>query len=500
MTDLQSFWVALPELTLAAFALVALLCAAWMRADGKNSAYLRLFSILGLLVTAGVVFCEARIDQAGSLDHAVLAFGGMMQDDSFARFIKAIILVGAALALTLAGHTNPGAVSVGDQPAEMTARPEYPVLILLATLGMSVMVSSANLLTLYVGLELQSLTLYVLAALRRDDARSSEAGLKYFVLGALSSGLLLYGISMLYGLVGAIDYASLTVAFQSGAAHQPAAMIALVFICAALAFKVSAVPFHMWTPDVYEGAPMPVTGFFAAVPKIAAIALFTRVLMQPLAGLSAIWLQIIVLIAVASMLLGAFAGLAQSNLKRLIAYSSIANVGYLLVGIATNSQSGIEGLLIYVAIYFLNTLGIFAVLLGLSRKGETIEKIEDLSGLSRAHPLSALAMTVFMFSLAGVPPFAGFLGKYFIFLAAVKAGMVPLAVIGVVSSVIAAFYYLRIIKVMYFDPSGEPLTSVTSCWNLPFAATVASIGMIAITVWPSPIIDRALAVSQNFLG
>jgi NADH-quinone oxidoreductase subunit N len=374
---------------------------------------------------------------------------------------------------------------------------EYPVLIVFATLGMMLMVSAGDWLSLYVGLELQSLTLYVLAAFRRDDMKSSESGLKYFVLGALSSGLILYGISLIYGMTGTTQFAGLA-PMMTGT--PPLGVIfGVVFICAALAFKVSAVPFHMWTPDVYEGAPTPVTAFFAAAPKLAALALFTRVLMQPLGGLEHQWGQIVVFIAAASMLLGSFAGLAQSNVKRLLAYSAIANAGYALVGLAVGGEMGVQALLIYLTIYVFNTLGVFGVVLCLRRRGQMLEQMTDLSGLAKTNPLLAFAMVVFMFSLAGVPPLAGFFGKYFIFLAAVRAHMVPLAVLGVLSSVVAAFYYLRIVKLMYFDEPAQPV-DVPHDFGLRAVLVITTAFMLLFIVWPAPVINAALVAAHSLIG
>jgi NADH-quinone oxidoreductase subunit N len=364
---------------------------------------------------------------------------------------------------------------------------------------MMLMVSASDFLSLYVGLELQSLSLYVLAACKRDDAKSSEAGLKYFVLGALSSGLLLYGISLIYGFTGTTDFVSVAIDLHYKLHASQGVVIGMVFVCAALAFKISAVPFHMWAPDVYEGAPTPVTAFFAAAPKLAALALLTRFLLEPMIGLSGQWHQVIVFIAVASMLWGAFAGLVQSNLKRLLAYSSIANVGYLLVGLAAGGKAGVQALLIYFTIYALNTLGAFAVILCLRRGGKALEAITDLSGLSKTNPVVALAMTVLMFSMAGVPPLAGFFGKYFVFLAAVDAGLVPLAIIGVLSSVVTAYYYLRIIKVMYFD---EPATALDPLpdWGVKSVLGISSLAMIGLTLAPAPLIEGALKAARGFLG
>ena len=420
---------------------------------------------------------------------SAFAFNTMFVDDGLARFLKLLLLASSGFSLLLS-------TTYMDQAK--LAKPEYPVLILFATLGMMLMVSASNLLSLYVGLELQSLALYVLAAFNRESAKSSEAGLKYFVLGALSSGLLLYGISLIYGYAGSADFVKLAFVLRDAPHPMLGIIFGMVFICAALAFKVSAVPFHMWTPDVYEGAPTPVTAFFSAGPKIAALGLLVRVLREPLLALSPQWDQVMVFAAVASMLLGSLAGLKQKNLKRLMAYSSIANVGYALTGIAVLSKSGLSAMLIYLAVYFLNTLGAFGVILCLRRQGKPAEELSDLAGLSKSNPLMALAMTMFMFSLAGVPPLAGFFGKYFIFLSAVQANMVPLAIIGVLTSVIAAFYYLRIIKVMYFDEGTSPIDPLPD-FGLKLTVAVAAIYMLAFTIWPSPVIEGARAAIDSFI-
>lgn len=481
--SLDSLVAIKPEITLAIFGMVLLIYGA-MRGD-KSTPIVNFLALIGFVAAAGLLLCPRF---AGGSETANI-FGHMLVQDNFARFVKLIVLTASALSVLLAGAYLEN---------EKLTRFEYPVLIVFATLGMMLMVSANDLLALYVGLELQSLALYVLAAFGRDDAKSSEAGLKYFVLGALSSGLILYGISLVYGYAGTTQFDSLA---KMLTASQPALGIVfgLVFICAALAFKVSAVPFHMWTPDVYEGAPTPVTAFFAAAPKVAALALFTRVLLSPLGGLAQEWIQIVVFIAIASMILGAFAGLVQSNIKRLMAYSSIANVGYALVGLAAGGTAGVQALLIYLAIYFLNTLGAFAVIACLRKKGKAAEQINDLAGLARTNPLLALAMTVFMFSLAGVPPLAGFFGKYFVFLAAVQAHMVPLAIIGVLTSAVAAYYYLRIIKLMYFD---DPVAAIdpVRAFGVRATLTISMLYMLLFVFWPAPLVDGALSAAHSLVG
>jgi NADH-quinone oxidoreductase subunit N len=486
MTAMEYLNLLLPEGIITIFAMALLIFGAIC--GNRVARGIDLLATFGLLLAACfLVGNQHTHNDFGTA--ATFAFNNMFVDDGFARFTKLLILIASMMSITLASLHN------WKQNEE---RIEYSVLILFATLGMMLMVSADSMISLYVGLELQSLSLYVLAAINRDKAKSSEAGLKYFVLGALSSGLLLYGISLLYGFAGSLDFVELSQRLQS--ASVPLGVVfGLVFICAALAFKVSAVPFHMWTPDVYEGAPTPVTAFFASAPKIAALALFTRVLLLPLGGLAHQWGQIIVFIAIASMLLGSFAGLMQTNLKRLLAYSAIANVGYALVGLACVSKPGVAALLIYLAIYFLNTLGAFAVVLCLKRRGRMVEQISDLSGMARTNPLVALAMVIFMFSLAGVPPMAGFFGKYFIFLAAVNAHMVPLAVVGVLSSVIACYYYIRIVKVMYFDDPGQPLDSIPGI-GVPSVLAITAACMIIFTIWPAPIVDSATAAARSLVG
>ncbi len=480
----NSIMVFKPEIVLAVFAMVLLSYGAF-RGD-KASGAISMMSIGGLIWAIYTLFCPQN-GGAHITGPETYVFGHMLVQDGFARFIKLILLSASALSLLM---------SWSWLENEKLAQFEYPVLVLFATLGMMLMVSASDLLSLYVGLELQSLSLYVLAAFKRDDVKSSESGLKYFILGALSSCLILYGISLIYGFAGVTDFVGLEKVLTG---TPPLGVVfGLVFICAALAFKVSAVPFHMWTPDVYEGAPTPVTAFFAAAPKVAALALFTRVLMQAFGGLSHQWIQIIVFVAVASMLLGSFAGLMQTNIKRLMAYSSIANVGYALVGLAVGGDAGLQALLIYLAIYFLNTLGAFGVILFLRRQGKPLEQISDLSGLAKTNPLLAIMMVIFMFSLAGVPPFAGFFGKYFIFLAAVKGGLTPIAIIGVLSSAVAAFYYLRIIKVMYFD---EPIEAITPPRDFGLRAVTgfACLVMLLFVFCPSPLIDGALAAAKSLL-
>jgi NADH-quinone oxidoreductase subunit N len=412
-----------------------------------------------LAIVLMVVSAFFMITQVGG--ERQLTFGGMFVTDAFAVFTKTLVFIGSGIAILM---------SASYMRQMGIAKFEYPILILLATLGMMIMISANNLMSLYVGLELQSLSLYVLAALNRDRTRSTEAGLKYFVLGALSSGMLLYGVSLVYGFAGTTDFDTLATTLKAMEEPQIGIIIGMVFLMAGLAFKVSAVPFHMWTPDVYEGAPTPVTAFFAAAPKVAALALFVRVMMTGFPTMSGEWQQVVVFISIASMLVGSFVALVQTNLKRLMAYSSIGHVGYALVGLAAATPAGIEALLIYIAIYVTMTLGSFGAILTLRRSEGMVEEISDLSGLSQTNLPLAIAVAIFMFSLAGIPLLAGFWGKWYVFLAAVEAGLVPLAVIGVLTSVVGAFYYLRIIKVMFFD---EPAPAFESGHGRAVSSVIA---------------------------
>ncbi len=480
MDNLTSSLVVLPEIVLVLLGFFILLVGL-MRRD--NAARVATFlTVFAFVICAVVIFLPARLHIF--LDGAlpIPAFGTVFIDDAFARFVKLLLLIAAGLSLLLSGSYL---------EEEKIALPEYPVLVLFATLGMMLMVSASDMLSLYVGMELQSLSLYVLAAIQRDNAKSSEAGVKYFVLGALSSGIVLYGISLVYGFTGTTDFIKLGHILAAAPPHSVGLTIGLVFIAAAMAFKVSAVPFHMWTPDVYEGAPTSVTAFFAAAPKIAAIVAFIRLLYMPFGGVSHEWIQIVVVIAVASMVLGNFSGLAQNNFKRLMAYSSIANVGTALVGLAVDNREGIQAVLIYLAVYFLNVLGVFGILMYLRRGGKAVENISELSGLSRTHPMLALMMMLFMYSLAGVPPMAGFFGKYFVFTAAVHAHMIPLVVIGVLTSVVAAFYYLRVIKMMYFDDVIDPIDPLKADFTAEVSLIVTLLLVVGFVFWPVPVIDAA---------
>ncbi len=418
------------------------------------------------------------------MDNNGLTFDGAFIMDPFARFMKILTLIGSGVAI---------AMSVGYARAEKFERFEYPILIVLATLGMLMMISANDMISLYLGLELQSLALYVVAAIHRDSVRSTEAGLKYFVLGALASGILLYGISLVYGFTGQTGYDAIVAALAEG--RSTGLVIGLVFVLAGLAFKISAVPFHMWTPDVYEGAPTPVTAFFAAAPKLAAMALIIRVVIGAFEPVTADWQQVIAFVAIASMVLGAFAAIGQTNIKRLMAYSSIGHMGFALVGLAAGSKVGIQGVMVYLVIYLAMTLGAFACILAMRRHDQMVEDIDALAGLSRTQPLVAFCLAAILFSLAGIPPLAGFFAKYYVFLAAIEKGLYVLAVIGVIASVVGAFYYLRIVKIMYFDePDGEfdPMPM-----ELSAVLGISGVFVIGFLVFAAPIIAAAGAAAAS---
>ncbi len=430
---LETLSFARPELALAIGAMALLITGVFL--GDKAASKISISAVLLLAVAGVLVFVSPGGGATTSL------FDGAFRIDAFSTFCKVLIYGAAAFAILMSDRYLAG---------EKLGRFEYPVLIVLAAFGMSLMVSATDLISLYMGVETQSLALYILAAFNRDSRRSTEAGLKYFVLGALSSCLLLYGASLVYGFTGSTVFTEIA---KAAAVNQNNAglVIGLVFMISGLAFKVSAAPFHMWTPDVYEGSPTPVTAFFAAAPKLAAMALFTRVLMSSFPGVVEDWRPVIALIALASMMVGAFSAIAQTNIKRLMAYSSIGHMGYALIGLAAGSASGVSSVLIYMAIYIVMTVGTFAVILMMRRRGGMTENISDLSGLSRTNMPMALILTVLLFSLAGVPPTAGFFGKWYVFLAAVDQGLIWLAVAGVVASAVSAFYYLRIIWFMWFD-------------------------------------------------
>ena len=472
----SSLQLSMPEIILAVGSMVLLMIGVF---SGNRSSSLVTVLAVALLIIAGLWMLI--ISGEGS------AFGGAFLEDSFAKYMKVLTLIGSITAMVMA---------VGHGQEEQTDRFEFPVLIMLATLGMMLMISANDLIALYLGLELHSLSLYVVAAINRDSTRSTEAGLKYFVLSALSSGMLLYGASLIYGFTGQIGFAAIADALAGGD-RSLGVVFGLVFLLAGIAFKISAVPFHMWTPDVYEGAPTPVTAFFAAAPKIAAMAMLVRIVIEAFEPITPDWQQVIVFISIASMVLGAFAAIGQRNIKRLMAYSSIGHMGYALVGLAAGSQVGVKGVAIYMLIYMVTTLGTFACILAMRRKEEgNVEQIDDLAGLSTTNPMMAKVLTIFMFSLAGIPFLAGFFAKYFVFLAAIEAGLVTLAVIGVLASVVGAYYYLRIVKLMWFDePSGE---FVPVAGELRLVMGISGIFVLAYVLVGGPVGRAAEAAAMTF--
>ncbi|MCB1504754.1 MAG: NADH-quinone oxidoreductase subunit NuoN [Hyphomicrobiaceae bacterium] len=474
MSDLLSY-AALPEIILAVGAMALLMQGAF-QADTEEAGIMATWLAIGLLIVAGVVMLLNPVVATGLFDDAFII-------DRYTRFMKILVLVGSA-----------GALLLSFQPfGELKLMKfEYPVLVLLATVGMMMMISANDLIALYIGLELQSLALYVVAAFRRDSVRSSEAGLKYFVLGALSSGMLLYGASLIYGFAGSTSFPAIAGVVK---AANIGVIVGLVFVMVGLAFKVSAVPFHMWTPDVYEGAPTPVTAFFAAAPKVAAMALMVRTLTVAFPGIAPQWQQIVVFIAIASMLLGSFAAIGQTNIKRLMAYSSIGHVGFALVGLAANNAEGVQGVLIYMAIYLVMTLGTFACILAMRRNDGPVEEIEELSGLAENNLGMAFALGMLMFSLAGIPPLAGFWGKFYVIAAAVKADMLTLAVIAVLASVVAAFYYIRIVIVMFVKEPKEKFLGVDAKTGAVMA--LAAIFVVFFIVYPSPLVDAAAQAAKS---
>ena len=471
---------AFPEIFLAFLAMILLILG--VSRKGEDYKTVSNFSLFTLIAVAAVLcrFCDEKM----------VAFSGMFTIDNFAAYMKFLVLVGAAVSIFMATKYA---------ERERIMRFEYPVLILFSTLGMMLMISASDLIALYMAIELQSLPLYVLAALKRDTVKSTEAGVKYFILGALSSGMLLYGASLIYGYTGTTNFTLITHALSQDGAASFGVIVGMVMLISGLAFKISAVPFHMWAPDVYEGAPTSVTAFFAIAPKIAALALIVRVFMGPFAEMAEQWQQVIIFIAAASMALGAIAAIAQRNIKRMLAYSSIGHMGYALVGLAAASSVGVNAILIYSAIYMFTAIGTFAVVLMMKQKDRMVENISDLAGLARSHPLLAAAMAVMMFSMAGIPPLAGFFGKLFVFQAAIDAGLYELAIFGVITSVIGAYYYLRIIKIMYFDETPDDLLDPAEDRGLNFVLAGSSIAVIGFILVPAPLISAAAVATQSLL-
>lgn len=468
------FGLAAPELILAIGSMVLLMIGAY-GGDRMYRTVTALSVVILIVAMAAVIW-----GREGA------TFEGAFVVDGFARFLKVLALIGSAAAIVM---------GVAYIRAEKFERFEYPVLILLATLGMMMMISSGNLISVYLGLELQSLALYVIAAIHRDDIKSTEAGLKYFVLGALSSGMLLYGASLVYGFTGHTDFAGIAASLAGTERASIGLVFGIVFLLAGVAFKVSAVPFHMWTPDVYEGAPTPVTAFFAAAPKIAAMAVFIRIVIEAFAPVTHDWQQIVAFMAIASMVLGAFAAIGQRNIKRLMAYSSIGHMGYALVGLAAGSETGVTGVLIYLATYLAMTAGAFACILAMRRDGKPVEDINELAGLSKTNLPMAFLLGMIMFSLAGIPPFAGFFAKYFVFVAAVQAGLYWLAVLGVLASVVGAYYYLRIVKLMFFDEPARAFQPMP--FELKAVLGVSGLFVILFVLVSGPLGNAAAAAAKT---
>lgn len=479
--DAPQLMPAFPEIFLAIVTLFLLVFGVLRKNDDTVSV-----SNFGLfaLISVGVVlmrFCGESLS----------TFGGMYVTDAFAVYMKMLVVGGSAFSLFM---------SLRYTQNQRIARFEYPVLILFSTLGMMLMISANDLISLYMALELQSLPLYVLASMRRDSVRSTEAGLKYFVLGALSSGMLLYGASLIYGFTGATNFDVIADVLQNQRDVPLGVLTGMILLLSGLAFKVAAVPFHMWTPDVYEGAPTSVTAFFAIVPKMAAVALMVRVFMGPFEPLVDDWRQVVVLISVASMALGAVAAIAQQNIKRLLAYSSIGHVGYILMGLAAASEAGVKSIALYAAIYVAASIGTFAIVLSMKQKDRMVENIRDLSGLASRQPLMALCMALMMFSMAGIPPLAGFFGKLFVFQAAIDAGLYALAIFGVLASVVSAFYYLRVIKVMYFDPAADEGLDAADDPRLNTALSLSSGAVLLFILMPAPLLSAAGMAAAALFG
>jgi NADH-quinone oxidoreductase subunit N len=463
----------LPEFVLGLGAMALLMLGVFRGADSGRIVDV---AAIALLVVAGGILLWLP-------EGKLTTFGGSFIVDDFARFLKVLALIGSAAAILL---------SLDYDKREGQQRFEYSVLILLSTLGMLMLISAADLIALYLGLELMSLPLYVVAASHRDSLRSTEAGLKYFVLGALSSGMLLYGASLVYGFTGTVSFTGIAQAAGQGGVGL---IFGVVFLFAGFCFKVSAVPFHMWTPDVYEGAPTPITAFFAAAPKVAGIAMFVRAAVMAFPSITSQWQQIIVFVSIASMVLGSFAAIGQRNIKRLMAYSSIGHMGFALIGLAAGTPEGVQGVLVYVAIYVSMTLGAFAVILSMRRSTGMVESIDQLAGLSRTHPATAFFLAMLLFSMAGVPPLAGFFAKFYVFLAAIKAGLYVLAVIGVLASVVGAYYYLAIIKVMYFDEPAERFYDMP--YELRLVLAVCGLFNILFFIYPGPLVGVASAAAHS---
>jgi len=457
----DSLYFALPELILAAAALLLVLVVAYGGEGQANRVRVKRLTLGTYAIALMSVYAIGP--------QSAVILNDLFAVSAVTHFMKLLVLLGAMAATWM----------VEDRWGEGLERPEYNLLVLLATLGMLLMISANDLMSLYMGLEMQSLPLYVIAAMRTKSVKSSEAGLKYFLLGALSSGMLLYGASFVYGYTGSTNFGEIAAALSSGA--STGLIIGMVFLLSGLAFKISAAPFHMWTPDVYEGAPTPVTALFAIAPKVAAMALILNITYGAFGGITFQWAQVIMALAVISMIVGALGAIMQSNIKRMMAYSSIAHMGYALCGLAAGTAEGASGVMIYMTTYIIMGAASFSIILLMRRDGEPVEKLSDLQGLSSTHPLLAAGLMIIMFSMAGIPPMAGFFGKWYVFLAAVNAGLIPLAIIGVLTSVIGAFYYLRIIRLMYFQDAEQPLDKDLAFQNR--AVLTACLALIVLFVF-----------------
>jgi NADH-quinone oxidoreductase subunit N len=479
--DLTDILPALPEMLLATLALVLVLVAAYGGEGASNARRVTRIALGGIVLALALIWSGTTGDET--------AFGGMFRADSFADYMKILVLLGTFGALYM---------SITPLAKDDINKPEFALLVMLALVGMMLMISANDLMSLYMAVELQSLPLYVVAAMRTNSLRSSEAGLKYFLLGALSSGMLLYGASLVYGFAGTTSFSGIAAAVSAD--QLPAVFIVgMVFMVSGIAFKISAAPFHMWTPDVYQGSPSPVTALFAIAPKVAAMALMMRLTYGAFGSIEAEWSQVLVALSIASMLVGALGAIMQTDIKRMMAYSSIAHMGYALAGLAAGTQQGALGVMIYMTGYIFMGAGAFAIILLMRRDGQSATRIADLQGLSRTHPMLALGLMVMMFSMAGIPPLAGFFGKWYVFLAAVNAGLIPLAVIGVVMSVVGAFYYLRIIKIMYFEDTDEPLDTEIPVAN-KIVLGVSIVVILLFFVGLSPLLATAGVAADSLMA
>ncbi|MGA0310893.1 MAG: NADH-quinone oxidoreductase subunit NuoN [Candidatus Puniceispirillaceae bacterium] len=479
--DLTDILPALPEMLLATLALVLVLVAAYGGEGASNARRVTRIALGGIVLALALIWSGTTGDAT--------AFGGMFRADSFADYMKILVLLGTFGALYM---------SITPLVKDDINKPEFALLVMLDLVGMMLMISANDLMSLYMAVELQSLPLYVVAAMRTNSLRSSEAGLKYFLLGALSSGMLLYGASLVYGFAGTTSFSGIAAAVSAD--QLPAVFIVgMVFMVSGIAFKISAAPFHMWTPDVYQGSPSPVTALFAIAPKVAAMALMMRLTYGAFGSIEAEWSQVLVALSIASMLVGALGAIMQTDIKRMMAYSSIAHMGYALAGLAAGTQQGALGVMIYMTGYIFMGAGAFAIILLMRRDGQSATRIADLQGLSRTHPMLALGLMVMMFSMAGIPPLAGFFGKWYVFLAAVNAGLIPLAVIGVVMSVVGAFYYLRIIKIMYFEDTDEPLDTEIPVAN-KIVLGVSIVVILLFFVGLSPLLATAGVAADSLMA